>query len=164
MLTITDLGKISDHEYEAFCTVWGSKTSIYIDISVPDAKIEQCLPAINAKLCRLDTGKAELFKALREADDDIVTLAEDWVTSIDPEEDENGEYYLTNQGEKVRLPIDPEEMCAGLSVEGATVYYDAADDVSLELFINCAVDYFAGHCIEAFLNADDSFSVNGLAG
>ena len=63
MLTINDIGKISDHEYEAFCDIWGNKTNIYIDVSVPDADIEKCLPAINAKLRRLDTGKAELFRA-----------------------------------------------------------------------------------------------------
>lgn len=164
MLTITDIGKISDHEYEAFCTIWGNKTNVYIDISVPDAKIEQCLSAINAKLRRLDSGKPELFRALREDGDDIVELAEEWVTSIDPEEDDQGEYYLTDQGEKVRLPIDPQELCDGMTVEGVTVYYDAEDDISLDLFIYCAVDYFAGHCIEAYLESDDSFSVNGLAG
>ena len=164
MLTINDIGKISDHEYEAFCNIWGSKTSIYIDISAPDADIGQCLPAINAKLCRLDTGKTELFTALREDGDDIVELAEEWLTSIDPEEDEQGEYYLTNQGEKVRLPIDPQELCDGLKVEGVTVYYDAEDDISLDLFIYCAVDYFAGHCINAGLEPDNCFSVSGLAG
>ena len=164
MLTITDIGKFSDHEYEAFCTIWGNKVSIYIDISVPDADIEQCLPAINAKLRRLDAGKTELFKALREDGDDIVQLAEEWVTSIDPEEDDEGEYYLTNKGEKVRLPLDPQELYNNLSVEGITVYYDAEDDIMLDLFIDFSVDYFAGHSIEAFLEADDSFSVNGLAG
>jgi len=93
-----------------------------------------------------------------------VELAEEWVTSIDPEEDEKGEYYLTNQGEKVRLPIDPEEMFAGLAVEGITIMYTSDDDILVDIFINCGVDYFAGHCIEAFIEPDDSFSVNGLAG
>lgn len=164
MLTINDIGKVSDHEYEAFCTIWGRRTGIYIDVSVPDADIGQCLPAINAKLRRLDTGKAELFKALREDGDDIIELAEEWITSSDPEQDDEGEYYLTNDGKKVRLPLDPEVLCGDLTVEGVTVYYDAEDDVSLDLFINYSVDYFAGHSIEAYLDADDSFSVNGLAG
>jgi len=164
MLTINDIGKISDHEYEAFCDIWGNKTNIYIDVSVPDADIEKCLPAINAKLRRLDTGKRDLFTALREDGDDIVELVEEWVTSIDPEEDEEGEYYLTNQGEKVRLPLGPEELFDDLTVEGVTLYYDAEDDITLDLFINFSVDYFAGHTIEAYLEADGSFSINGLAG
>ena len=164
MLNITDIGKISDTEYEAFCDIWGSRANVYINFSVEDCGIEECLTAINAKLHRLETGKAELFRALREDGDDIVELAEEWVTSIDPEEDEEGEYYMTNKGEKVRLPIDPQEVFDGMTVEGITVYYDAEDDIQLDLFINCAVDYFAGHCIEAFLNPDDSFEVNGLAG
>jgi len=164
MLTINDIGKISDHEYEAFCDIWGNKTNIYIDVSVPDADIEKCLPAINAKLRRLDTGKAELFRALREDGIDIVELVEEWVTSIDPQEDDEGEYYLTNDGEKVRLPLGADELYEDLSVEGVTVYFDGEDDVSLDLFINFSVDYFAGHSIEAYLEADDSFCVNGLAG
>ncbi len=164
MLTINDIGKISDHEYEAFCEIWGNKANIYIDISVPGADIEKYLPAINVKLRRLDSGKEDLFRALRDDEIDIVELVEEWVTSIDPEEDDDGEYYLTNDGEKVRLPLGPGELYEDLSVEGVTVYCDAMDDITLDLFINFSVDYFAGHTIEAYLEADGTFGVNGLAG
>ena len=163
MLTINNIGKIEEGEYEGTCTIWGGVTDVYINISDNTVTLEDCLPGINAQLKRLNENKAELFRALRE-DDDIVELAEGWVTSGEECEDEDGRYYLTSQGEKVRLPIDPEEMREGLSVEGITAFCDAPDDIMLELFINCAVDYFAGHCIEAFLEADGSFTVNGLAG
>ena len=163
MLNINDLFRLEDGEYEGDCTVWGSKTQIYLTIEDESVSMEECLSAVNRQIERLENGRADLFRALRE-NDDIVALAEDWVASGEQGQDEKGEYYIIGDGTKVYVPIDPDEFFAGLGIEGLNISYDFDGEILTEIFLSCAVDYFAGHSIDAFLDHDGSFEVNGLAG
>ena len=89
-------------------------------------------------------------------------LAEDWASSAEPAEDETQECYLMENGAKVFLPITKEDFAASLRYVSVTVY--AGENISLELYLGCEPDYFAGHSIGMKIGADHTLEGGDLWG
>lgn len=163
------LQDLKRHDIFAFeCTValWGQKeVPLFIDIAPPvnrDDTLRAFLPALEQKLLWLERHKPAVEKALLQ--DGLCTLAADWMAGAEAA-DEEGECYVCKEGEKVFLPITPDDFCRSLLAQSMAVFADKnKKGVSLELYLACSPDYFAGHAIRGTIDKHNDVRSQGLAG
>lgn len=125
------------------------------DELVLDGKLEE----IKEKLKWLEENRENLEKKLLESG--IISLAEKWVKSGIPVNDEARECYLVDDIEKVYLPISNEEFIKNLYPESINIIFDE-DKISMEVYFYCYPDYFAGHCIMLEIDSDKNIYCSDL--
>ncbi len=160
-LKIKDFEKAKYSDYEAKIVVWGEDSEV--GVSCDGSTLEEMLPKINAFLAKLNSGREQIIKAL--IDDDMLSLAEDWASSAEQDEDSEQECYIMEDGTRVYLPITEEDFAKSIVFDGLSIYYDdASDDIDASVYVSCQPDYFACHCIEINVDGKFNIDVNGLAG
>ena len=96
---------------------------------------------------------------------DYINLATKWVKWEEggiKVEEEN--CYLINDT-KVYTPITEEDFEKSMNFgEIATDIYSDGETEDMSVYITFEPDYFAGHCIECYIEENGNFLVNGLAG
>lgn len=123
--------------------------------------LEKSLKKLTSILEKAEKNKPQLMKILK--DEDYINLATDWVEGADKVEGEENCYLIDD--EKVYTPITEKSFEKSMNFgEIATDIYSDGEIEILSVYITFTPDYFVGHCIEAFIEEDGSFSVNGLAG
>lgn len=127
-----------------------------------DEIIEKSLKNLNSLLKKAEGNREQLMSLLKEKE--YIELATEWIAGAEEVEGKEG-YYLIDD-EEVHIPITEEEFEKSISCRGgigATIGLDGELDF-ISIYLVFEPDYFAGHCIEGYINEDGSFSVNGLAG
>lgn len=156
-LKTTDFQKIdAPFGYEHCVSIWGVDCNVTIfpngnenaDLSILLLKAQQCLQQIN------DTQK-ECFQSIIEKD--MINLAEEWIADDEFKiEDETQECYLTEEGEKVFVPITQQDFLQSIRLQSITFVLDENDENPfVELYLVCKPDYFFGHSILCrFMNSN----------
>ncbi len=160
-MEITDFVKSDIYDYEGDLTIWGVENEIGVECY--GSTLEAILPKINLLIQRLEGGRAKVLQALLAKD--YLSLAEDWASSAEEDEESEQECYIMEDGTRVYLPITEEAFAQSLRFGGLSVYFDKdTDDISASLYLLCEPDYFADHCIQIYLDGEFNVDVNGLAG
>lgn len=156
-LKTTDFQKIdSPFGYEHNISIWGMNCNVTIypngnenaDLSILLLNIQKCLQQIN------DTQK-ECFQSILDAD--MINLAEEWIADEAAKvENANEECYLTDEGEKVFVPIAQKDFLQSIKLQSINLVLDENDENPLvELYLGCKPDYFFGHIILCrFMNSN----------
>ena len=163
MMDIKDFTASDVFDYEGKTDIWGKQVGLGIDCD--GSSLEEMLPRINKLAEFLDKNKDKIVAALVE--DDFLSLAEDWASSAEEadESTEERECYIMEDGSKVYLPITEDDFAASLHFDGISIYFDDdKNDITSSVYLVCQPDYFAYHCIEIFVDGDETIKVNGLAG
>ncbi len=159
-LKLNDFEKSDIYDYEANAELWGTDNEIGVECY--GSTLEDMLPKINRLLGLIDSGREKIVAALLEKN--YLSLAEDWASSAEESEDEE-DCYIMEDGTEVRLPITAEDFAKSLKPCGISVYAEEdTKGISASFYVMCEPDYFAGHCIQIFLDGDFTIDVNGLAG
>ena len=148
-LKATDFQKIdSPFGYEHNISIWGINCNVTIypngnenaDLSILLLNVQKCLQQIN------DTQK-ECFQSILDAD--MINLAEEWIADDEFKiEDETRECYLTEEGEKVFVPIAQQDFLSSIKLQSINFVLNENDENPLvELYLGCKPDYFFGHII-----------------
>ncbi|WP_278575191.1 DUF2262 domain-containing protein [Fusobacterium ulcerans] len=144
---------------ETLFSIWKNDlTDLYIDTE-DDIKLRDFLPQIKNRLKWIEDNSQVIEKVL--IDDGILELAEEWASSAEEAEEEQ-ECYIVD-GDKVFLPISEKDFSDSLYAESITATIENGE-ISLELFLCCCPDYFAGHCIIIDIDKDGNVVNGGLAG
>ena len=177
--------KLRVDDFEIEDTEWGYVFSTYfdfwedevgvtldLDYNIKDEKelseeeirevIEKALKNLNPLLKKAESNRNQLIELLKEKN--YIELANEWIAGAEEVEGKEG-YYLIDD-EEVHIPITEEEFEKSISCRGgigATIGLDGELDF-ISIYLVFEPDYFAGYCIEGYINEDGSFSVNGLAG
>ena len=127
-----------------------------------DEIIEKSLKNLNSLLKKAEGNRKQLMSLLKEKE--YIELATEWVEGAEKVEDKEN-YYLIDDVE-VCVPITEEDFEKSLSCSGGMggEVNLAGEIESLSIYFVFNPDYFAGHCIECYIEEDGSFSINGLAG
>ena len=160
-MQVSDLTPGKYFAFEGKYPIWGTEADIRIKMEEDQEKLKAILPQIEEELRWLDTHKDTIVDHLVEQQG-MLGLAEDWASSAEPAEDETQECYLMENGAKVFLPITKEDFAASLRYVSVTVY--AGENISLELYLGCEPDYFAGHSIGMKIGADHTLQGGDLWG
>lgn len=160
--------------FSTYFDFWGEEVGVTLDLdyNIKDEKeiseeeirevIEKTLKNLNPLLKKAENNRNQLIELLKEKD--YIELANEWIAGAEEVEGKEG-YYLIDD-EEVHIPITEEEFEKSISCRGgigATIGLDGELDF-ISIYFVFEPDYFAGHCIEGYINEDGSFSVNGLAG
>jgi hypothetical protein len=164
-MDIKDFRESKYFTFEGACPLWDtSRASIYVDLPGTEKSAEYLgsfIDDINVRLEWLDSHRRVIEDALIE--DGMVSLAEDWVQSLPKEDGED--FYVVEDGQKVCLPITADDFRKSLRlVEAAVCFSGGKALASLELYIVCSPDYFAGHCIIATVSSRNKVECKSLAG
>lgn len=123
--------------------------------------LSKSLEKINNILEKAEKNKPQLMELLKEGD--YINLATDWVEGIEEVEEEENCYLIDDT--KVYTPITEEDFEKSMNFsEIATDIYSDGEIEDISIYITFKPDYFAGHCIEGYIDKDGRFSINGLAG
>lgn len=156
-LKTSDFQKIdTPFGYEYCLSIWGVDCNVTIfpngnenaDLSILLLQVQKCLQQIN------DTQK-ECFRSILDAD--MIKLAEEWITDEAYKvENEVKECYLTDEGEKVFVPISQQDFFQSIKLQSINFVLDENDENPLvELYLGCNPDYFFGHIILCrFMNSN----------
>ena len=156
-LKTTDFQKLDTPlSYEHSVSIWGMDCNVTIfpngnenaDLSILLLQVWQCLQQIN------DTQK-ECFQSILDAD--MINLAEEWIADeAFKVENVNEECYLTDEGEKVFVPIPQKDFLQSIKLQSINLVLDENDENPLvELYLGCNPDYFFGHIILCrFMNSN----------
>ena len=156
-LKTTDFQKLDTPlSYEHSVSIWGMDCNVTIfpngnenaDLSILLLQVRQCLQQIN------DTQK-ECFQSILDAD--MINLAEEWIADeAFKVENVNEECYLTDEGEKVFVPIPQKDFLQSIKLQSINLVLDENDENPLvELYLGCNPDYFFGHIILCrFMNSN----------
>lgn len=137
--------------------------SLPLDTRDKAAELKAHLPDIEGQIDWLDQAFPSIAKVLLE--DGLVELAEDWASGAQAAEEESGECYVMEDGQKVFLPITEKAFCRSLYMDGISLSFEEGwDRPSMELYIGCSPDYFAGHCMVVAADGEHRLSCGGLAG
>lgn len=142
--------------YEHSVSIWGMDCNVKIfpngnenaDLSILLLQVQQCLQQIN------DTQK-ECFQSILDAD--MINLAEEWIADeAFKVENANEECYLTDESEKVFVPIAQKDFLQSIKLQSINLVLDENDKNPLvELYLGCKPDYFFGHIILCrFMNSN----------
>lgn len=160
--------------FSTYFDFWGEEVGVTLDLdyNIKDEKeiseeeirevIEKTLKNLNPLLKKAENNRNQLIELLKEKD--YIELANEWIAGAEEVEGKEG-YYLIDD-EEVHIPITEEEFEKSISCRGgigATIGLDGELDF-ISIYFVFEPDYFAGHCIEGYINEDGSFSINGLAG
>lgn len=167
-LKTTDFQKLDTPlSYEHSVSIWGMNCNVTIfpngnenaDLSILLLNIQKCLQQIN------DTQK-ECFQFILDAD--MINLAEEWIADeASKVENANEECYLTDEGEKVFVPIAQKDFLQSIKLQSINLVLDENDENPLvELYLGCKPDYFFGHIILCrFMNSNPiHYKCYGLEG
>ena len=169
---------IEEHEwgyvFPTYFDFWEDEVGVTLDLdyNIKDEKelseeeirevIEKALKNLNPLLKKAESNRNQLIELLKEKN--YIELANEWIAGAEEVEGKEG-YYLIDD-EEVHIPITEEEFEKSISCRGgigATIGLDGELDF-ISIYLVFEPDYFAGYCIEGYINEDGSFSVNGLAG
>lgn len=130
------------------------------DVELKDI-LNKSLEKINNILKKAEKNKPQLMKLLKEKD--YINLATEWVQGAEEVEEEENCYLIDNN--KVYTPITEKDFEKSMNFgEIATDIYSDGETEDMSVYITFEPDYFAGHCIECYIDKNGNFSVNGLAG
>ena len=123
--------------------------------------LNKSLEKINNMLEKAEKNKPQLMKLLKEKD--YINLATEWVEGAEEVEEEENCYLIDDN--KVYTPITEEDFEKSMNFgEIATDIYSDGETEDMSIYITFEPDYFAGHCIECYIDKNGNFLVNGLAG
>lgn len=123
--------------------------------------LNKSLEKINNMLEKAEKNKPQLMELLKEKD--YINLATEWVQGAEEVEEEENCYLI--DGNKVYTPITEEDFEKSMNFgEIATDIYSDGETEDMSIYITFEPDYFAGHCIECYIEENGNFLVNGLAG
>lgn len=123
--------------------------------------LSKSLEKINNMLEKAEKNKSHLMKLLKEKD--YINLATEWVQGAEEVEKEENCYLIDDN--KVYTPITEEDFEKSMNFgEIATDIYSDGETEDMSIYITFEPDYFAGHCIECYIEENGNFLVNGLAG
>lgn len=144
-----------------------SKVLLIYDTEEEGSEIElknilsKSLEKINNILEKAEKNKPQLMELLKEGD--YINLATDWVEGAEEVEGEENCYLIDDN--KVYTPITEEDFKKSMNFsEIATDIYSDGIIEDISVYITFEPDYFAGHCIECYIDENGNFFVNGLAG
>ena len=133
------------------------------EVSEVDLKdiLNKSLEKINNMLEKAEKNKPQLMELLKEKD--YINLATEWVQGAEEVEEEENCYLIDDN--KVYTPITEEDFEKSMNFgEIATDIYLDGETEDMSVYITFEPDYFAGHCIECYIDENGNFLVNGLAG
>lgn len=133
------------------------------EVSEVDLKdiLNKSLEKINNMLEKAEKNKPQLMELLKEKD--YINLATEWVQGAEEVEEEENCYLIDDN--KVYTPIIEEDFEKSMNFgEIATDIYLDGETEDMSVYITFEPDYFAGHCIECYIEENGNFLVNGLAG
>ena len=123
--------------------------------------LSRSLEKINNMLEKAEKNKPQLMELLKEKD--YINLATEWVQGAEEVEEEENCYLIDDN--KVYTPITEEDFEKSMNFgEIATDIYSNGETEDMSVYITFEPDYFAGHCIECYIDENGNFLVNGLAG
>lgn len=123
--------------------------------------LSRSLEKISNILEKAEKNKPQFMKLLKEKD--YINLATEWVEGAEEVEEEENCYLIDNN--KVYTPITEEDFEKSMNFgEIATDIYSDGETEDMSIYITFEPDYFAGHCIECYIEENGNFLVNGLAG
>lgn len=123
--------------------------------------LNKSLEKINNMLEKAEKNRSQLMKLLKEKD--YINLATEWVEGAEEVEEEENCYLIDDN--KVYTPITEEDFEKSMNFgEIATDIYSDGETEDMSVYITFEPDYFAGHCIECYIDKNGNFLVNGLAG
>ena len=123
--------------------------------------LNKSLEKINNMLEKAEKNKPQLMELLKEKD--YINLATEWVQGAEEVEEEENCYLIDEN--KVYTPITEEDFEKSMNFgEIATDIYSDGETEDMSVYITFEPDYFAGHCIECYIEENGNFLVNGLAG
>lgn len=123
--------------------------------------LNKSLEKINNMLEKAEKNKPQLMELLKEKD--YINLATEWVQEAEKVEEEENCYLIDDN--KVYTPITEEDFKKSMNFrEIATDIYSDGETEDISVYITFEPDYFAGHCIECYIEGNGNFLVNGLAG
>ena len=123
--------------------------------------LNKSLEKINNILEKAEKNKPQLMELLKEKD--YINLATKWVQGAEEVEEEENCYLIDDN--KVYTPITEEDFEKSMNFgEIATDIYSDGETEDMSVYITFEPDYFAGHCIECYIDENGNFLVNGLAG
>ena len=123
--------------------------------------LNKSLEKINNMLEKAEKNKPQLMELLKEKD--YINLATEWVEGAEEVEEEENCYLIDDN--KVYTPITEEDFEKSMNFgEIATDIYSDGETEDMSVYITFEPDYFAGHCIECYIEGNGNFLVNGLAG
>ncbi len=123
--------------------------------------LSKSLEKINNMLEKAEKNKPQLMELLKEKD--YINLATEWVQGAEEVEEEENCYLIDDN--KVYTPITEEDFEKSMNFgEITTDIYSDGETEDMSVYITFEPDYFAGHCIECYIEENGNFLVNGLAG
>ncbi len=123
--------------------------------------LNKSLEKINNMLEKAGKNKPQLMELLKEKD--YINLATEWVQGAEEVEEEENCYLIDDN--KVYTPITGEDFEKSMNFgELGTDIYSDGETEDISVYITFEPDYFAGHCIECYIEENGNFLVNGLAG
>lgn len=123
--------------------------------------LNKSLEKINNMLEKAEKNRSQLMELLKEKD--YINLATEWVEGAEEVEEEENCYLIDDN--KVYTPITEEDFEKSMNFgEIATDIYSDGETEDMSIYITFEPDYFAGHCIECYIEENGNFLVNGLAG
>lgn len=123
--------------------------------------LNKSLEKINNMLEKAEKNKSHLMELLKEKD--YINLATEWVQGAEEVEKEENCYLIDDN--KVYTPITEKDFEKSMNFgEIATDIYSDGETEDMSVYITFEPDYFAGHCIECYIEENGNFLVNGLAG
>ena len=123
--------------------------------------LNKSLEKINNMLEKAEKNKPQLMELLKEKD--YINLATKWVQGAEEVEEEENCYLIDDN--KVYTPITEEDFEKSMNFgEIATDIYSNGETEDMSVYLTFEPDYFAGHCIECYIDENGNFLVNGLAG
>ena len=123
--------------------------------------LNKSLEKINNMLEKAEKNRSQLIELLKEKD--YINLATEWVQGAEEVEEEENCYLIDEN--KVYTPITEEDFEKSMNFgEIATDIYSDGETEDMSVYITFEPDYFAGHCIECYIEENGNFLVNGLAG
>lgn len=123
--------------------------------------LNKSLEKINNMLEKAEKNKLQLMELLKEKD--YINLATEWVQGAEEVEEEENCYLIDDN--KVYTPITEEDFEKSMNFgELGTDIYSDGETEDISVYITFEPDYFAGHCIECYIEENGNFLVNGLAG
>lgn len=171
-ISIDDFGKEKNdwgYYFTANINFLGQNSELLLNYDTEDevSEIElkdilnKSLEKINNMLEKAEKNKLQLMELLKEKD--YINLATEWVQGAEEVEEEENCYLIDDN--KVYTPITEEDFEKSMNFgEIATDIYSDGETEDMSVYITFEPDYFAGHCIECYIEGNGNFLVNGLAG
>ena len=171
-ISIDDFGKEKNdwgYYFTANINFLGQNSELLLNYDTEDEVSEvelkdilnKSLEKINNILEKAEKNKPQLMELLKEKD--YINLATEWVQGAEEVEEEENCYLIDDN--KVYTPITEEDFEKSINFgEIATDIYSDGETEDMSVYITFEPDYFAGHCIECYIEENGNFLVNGLAG